>query len=110
MAAAATATATASPIRRPPRNVRIICFSPMSGGMSRLGRWPPRLQFRFLPHDDLGAHGDTVIEVGDVGIDQPEATGRDGGTDRIRTVGAVDAVDGGAEVARARTEAGAGAP
>jgi hypothetical protein len=34
--------------------------------------------------------------VAALGIDQPEAAGRDGGADRIWPVGAVDAIDGGA--------------
>src|SRR5882724_218017 len=66
------------------------------------------LQRRLLPHDDLGADRDTVIEVGDVGVDQPEATGRDRGADRVRPVGAVNAVYGGAEIKRAGAERVAG--
>src|SRR5665213_4266693 len=103
IATAATTTATASPIRRPPRNVRIMLLSPINGGMDRSqGKKPQRLQFRLLPDDDLGADRNAVVEIGDVGIDQPEAAGRDLGADRIRPVGAVDAVDGGAEIHRAR--------
>src|SRR6202165_4439530 len=104
MATAATATATASPIRRPPRNVRMMCLSPVMGKNGSAVRQPPRLQFRLLPHDDLGADRDALIEIGHVDIDQPEATGRHGGADRIRPVGTVDAIDGGAEVERAGAE------
>ena len=43
-----------------------------------------RLQFRLLPDDHLGADRDALVEVGDVGIDQPEAAGGHGGADRIR--------------------------
>src|SRR5579862_3951721 len=107
MAGAATATATASPIRRPPRNVRIMCLSPKSGNGSVM-KAASRLQLRLLPHDDLGADRDPVIEIGDVGIDQPEAAGRDGGADGVGTVGAVDTIDGGAEIHRARAERVAG--
>src|SRR3954470_11585963 len=66
------------------------------------------LQRRLLPHDDLGADGDAVVEIGDVGIDQPEAAGRNGGADRVRPVGAVNAIHGGAEVERAGAERVAG--
>src|SRR5882672_4807523 len=108
MAAAAIATATASPIRRPPRNVRMICFSPIIGKRAGCERWLSRLQFRLLPHDHLGADRDTLIEVGDVGVDQPEATGGDGGADGVRSVGAVAAIDGGAEIHRTGAERIAG--
>src|SRR6516165_10119422 len=62
------------------------------------------LQFRLLPHDHLGPHRHAIVEVGHVGIDQPETAGRYLGPDRIRPVGAVDAVDGGAEIHGARAE------
>src|SRR6478736_4183570 len=107
MAVAATATATASPIRRPPRNVHFIWLS-REWEKERLRMQPWRLQFRPLPHDNLGADRNAVVEVGDVGIDQPEATGRHRGADRIRPVGAVDAIDGGAEVHGAGAERVAG--
>src|ERR1700722_18555504 len=104
MAAAATATATASPIRRPPRNVRMIFFSPMNGEWIGLETWTSLLQFRLLPHDHLGADRHAIVEIGNVGIDQPEAARRDLGADRIRPVGAVDAVDGGPEIHRPRAK------
>src|SRR5580693_6236509 len=106
MATAATRTATASPINRPPRNVRMICLSQIinkSAGTEEESR-PRWLQFRLLLHDHLGAHGYAVIEVGDVGIDQAEAAGGDLGADRIGAVGAVDTIDGGAEIHGARPE------
>src|SRR5882724_1550220 len=104
MAAAATATATASPIRRPPRNVRMILSFNNCNKMDWSWTRSPRLQFRLLPHDNLGADRNTLIEVGHVGIDQPEAAGRDGGADRIGPVGAVDTIDGGAEIHRTGAE------
>src|SRR5258707_14507120 len=109
MAIAETATATASPIRRPAANVRFsfISVSPANGGWRRV-RKRRRLQFWFLPHNNLGADRNAIVEVGHVGIDQPEATGRDRGADRIRPVGAVDAIDGGAEIHRAGAERVAG--
>src|SRR6266852_4497349 len=100
MAAAATATATASPSRRPPRNVRMICFSPIIGKRFGCERWSSQLQFRLLPHDHLGTDRDALIEVGHVGVDQPEAAGGDRGADSVRPVGAVDAIDGAAEIHR----------
>src|ERR1700675_4063841 len=104
MATAATMTATASPIRRPPRNVRMLFSFAIIGKMDRWREQSPGLQCRFLPHDDLGADRNAIVEIGDVGIDQPEAAGGDLGADRIRPVGAVDAVDGGAEIHRARPQ------
>src|SRR5712672_2040262 len=109
MAAAATATATASPIRRPPRNVRMILSFNNCNKMDWSWTQSPRLQFRLLPHDNLGADRNTLIEVGHVGVDQPETAGRDGGADRIRPIGAVDTIDGGAEVKRAGAERISGA-
>src|SRR5713226_1510300 len=103
MAIAATATATASPIRRPPRNVRMIYLS------LKFEEWTgrrtaARLQFGFLSHDHLGADRDALIKIGHVGIDQPEAAGGHRGADGVGTVGAVDAVDRGAEIHRAGAE------
>src|SRR5258708_15286459 len=111
MARAPTATATARPIRRPPRNVRMIYLSPMIGktpGKRMSAKMERRLQFRLLPDDDLGADRHALIEVGDIGIDQPEAARGDRGADGIGPVGAVDAVDGDAEIHRARAERIAG--
>src|SRR5271156_2814566 len=62
------------------------------------------LQFWLLPDHDLGAHRHATIEIGDVGIDQAETAGGDLGADRIRPVGAVNAIDRGAEIHRARAE------
>src|SRR6266404_777656 len=104
MAAAATATATASPIRRPPRNVRMILSFNNCNKMDWSWTQSPRLQFRLLPHDNLGADRNTLIEVGHVGVDQPETAGRDGGADRIRPIGAVDVINGSAEIHRARSQ------
>src|SRR5476651_1484217 len=103
MATAATAIATPSPTRRPPRNVRNILISPMSGNWQAVNE-PSRLQFRLLAHDHLGAHRNAFVEVAHIGIDQPEAAGGYRGTDRIRPVGAVDAIDCGAEIHRAGAE------
>src|SRR6266704_2289341 len=79
-----------------------------NGEKERLCMQPWRLQFRFLPHNNFGADRNAIVEVGNVGIDQPEATGGDRGADRIRPIGAVDAVDGGAEIHRAGAERVAG--
>src|SRR5206468_8979418 len=109
MAPAATAIATASPMRRPPRNVRSIFFNSQFQGNGSAGEAGSQLQFRLLPDNHLGADRDTLVEIGDVGVDQAEAAGRDGGADGVRPVGAVDTVDGGAEVHRARADRVAGA-
>src|SRR5260370_9027311 len=102
MAAAPTRTATASPISRPPRNVRMIIFSLKFGK----GNWPGRqslpLQFGLLPHDDLGADGHAIVEIAHVGVDEAEAAGGDLGAVRIRPAGPVDTVDGVAEIHRTR--------
>src|SRR5437899_961366 len=100
----ATRTATASPISRPPRNVRIIFSLTRTLGNGQAKRKPAPLQLGLLPDDDLGANRHAVIEIGDVGVDQTEAAGGDGGADRVRTIGAVDAIDGCAEIHRARAE------
>src|SRR5436305_1257322 len=107
MAMAATTTATASPIRRPPRKVRMMYLS-LKCLRKWTGREAARLQFGFLPDNHLGADGHALIEVGDIGVDQPETARRDGGADRVGPVGAVDAVDGGAEIHRAGAERVAG--
>src|SRR5215470_9126672 len=98
----ATRTATASPISRPPRNVRIIFLSQELLGNDQAKRKPALLQLGLLPDDDLGANRHAVIEIGDVAVDEAEAAGGDGGADRVRTVGAVDAIHRGAEIHRAR--------
>src|SRR6476659_9928471 len=105
---AATATATASPIRRPPRNVRSIFQLTNFREMDRLWETAWCLQFRLLPDDDLGADGYAFVEVGDVAIDQPEAAGGDGGADRVGPVGAVNAIHRGAEIHCSRPQRVAG--
>src|SRR5712672_4465518 len=73
-------------------------LSPCNVREVNAGEQQPRLQLGLLPHDYLSADWNAPVEIGDVGIDQPKATGRDGGADRIRPVGAMDAIDGGAEI------------
>src|SRR5438552_7340026 len=104
MAAAPTRTATASPIERPPRNVRMIIFSLKIRERKLSGKQQAPLQFGLLPHDDLGADRYVIVEIAHVGVDEAEAAGGDLGADGIRPVGAVDAVDGGAEIHRAGAE------
>src|SRR5271157_1417979 len=57
-----------------------------------------------LLDDDLRSDRHAIIEIGDVLVDEAEAAGRDGVADRLRLVGAVDAVDGLAEIHRPRAE------
>src|SRR3954471_23749007 len=66
------------------------------------------LELRLLPHDHLGADGNAIIEIADVGVDQPETSRRHRGADRVGTVGAMDAIYRGAEVERAGAERVAG--
>jgi len=69
----APATATATPAdRRPPRNVRMI-YLQLYRKIKRLRS--TSVTFRLAPHN-FGAT-DTVIEVGDVGIDQPKQQDED---------------------------------
>src|SRR3984893_3923030 len=69
-----------------------------------------RSQRRLLLDDHLGAHRNPVVEIDNVGVYQPEATGRDRTADRLRLVGAVDTIDGVPEIERARAERIAGTP
>src|SRR3954470_10603663 len=55
-------------------------------------------------HDHLGADTDAGIEVSDVFIGEADAARRDAGADGCGSVGAVDAVDGAAEIHGAGAE------
>src|SRR6478672_3150137 len=102
MAMAATASAMTQPIRRP-----VLKFQAKNLRMSSLPRGASDL--RPLMNDDLGADGNSVVEIGHVRIGQAEASRRHLGADGPRLVGAMDAVDRGAEVERAGAERIAGA-
>src|SRR6185437_15120241 len=65
--------------------------------------------FGHRQHDHPGADVDAGIEIGDVLIGEADAAGRDMRADRLRRVGAVNAIDGAAEIHRARAERVAGA-
>src|SRR3954452_16186337 len=60
-------------------------------------------------HHDFGADINAGVEIGDVVIGQADATGRDVLADGIGCVGAVDAVDGAAEIHGAGAKRVAGA-
>src|SRR5208337_2082417 len=60
--------------------------------------WASRSESDGLFDDDFGPDRHAIIEIADVRIDQAETAGRDGVADRLRLVGAVDAVDGLAEI------------
>src|SRR4051812_26459114 len=60
-------------------------------------------------HDHLGADVDPRVEVGNVFIGEAQAAGGNVGADRLRSVGAMDAIDGAAEIHRAGAERVAGA-
>src|SRR5262249_38627838 len=66
-------------------------------------------QFRLLADDDLGADRNPLVEIHDVAVDQPEAPGRNGAADGLRLIGAMDAIDRGAEIERPRPHGIAGA-
>src|SRR5881394_1306140 len=57
-----------------------------------------------LDHHHLGADLDLFVEVDDVLVAHADAAGRHRMSDRPRLVGAVDAVERGAKVHRARTQ------
>src|SRR4051794_31100803 len=98
IAPAATATATASPIRRPLRNVRSNLqahqFQESGSALDNASC----LQLRLLPDDDLGADRHALVKVSNIGVDQPEAAGGNGSADRVGPIGPVNAIDGGAEI------------
>src|ERR1700761_38972 len=113
MAKAATSTATASPISRPPRNVRIMLLSRKIGkrNLEEGAEHDPKdhartitLEFRLLPDDHFGPDRNAIVEIGDVIVDETEAARGHLGADRVRTVGAVDAIDRGAEIHGAGAE------
>src|SRR5262245_8826913 len=68
----------------------------------------PPLELGGLTHDDPGADRHPVVEVDHVVVHQPETARRHGVPDRLRLVGAVDAVDRAAEIQRARAQRIAG--
>src|SRR5579862_2393679 len=63
-----------------------------------------RKQQSSVQHHHRGADRDTIIEIDHVLIGHAEAAGGDGLSDRLRLVGAVDAIERRAEIERPRTE------
>jgi hypothetical protein len=69
-----------------------------------------RLRFAFdaghneliLSHDHLGADIDPVIQIDHIIVDKTKAARRDGLSYCLRGIGAVDAIDGIAEIHRGR--------
>src|SRR6266478_8537513 len=57
-----------------------------------------------VPHDHGGANGDAVVEIGDVFVGHAEAAGRYRLADRLRLVGAVNAIKRRAEIHGAGAE------
>src|SRR5215813_10905877 len=68
-----------------------------------------RTESVLLLHDHLGPDRDAVVEVDDLVVDQPEAARRHRVPDGLGRIGAVNAVDRGAETERAGAERIAGA-
>src|SRR5262245_32475433 len=96
IAAAATPIAMTQPISSPVAKLR-----PKNLNIAELA---PRSDFRPLADHHLGPDGNAIVEIGHVGIGQTETSGGHRAADGLRLVGAVDAVDRGAEVERAGTE------
>src|ERR1035437_6382536 len=99
--------AIAQPINRPDRK-----FSANSFGMLSLQRatskhivsstaGTSRSQFWLLPDGHFGPDWNAVVQIDDIGIDQAETSGRHRRSDGLRRIGAMDAIDGVAEVKRA---------
>src|SRR6266849_8257238 len=115
MAAAATAIATAQPIKRPVRKfsakkLRMVCPAlPASDDEIPLRTAQHSSQLRLLPDDDLGPDRNSIVEVDDVAIDQAEASGRNRASDGLRLIGAVNAIDRPTKIKRACTHGIAGA-
>src|SRR6476620_4073553 len=97
MAAAATPTAMTQPIKRPVAKLR-----PKNPAMTVLPA--PRSDFRPLPDNHLGADRNAVVEIGHIRVGQAEAARRHRGADGLRLVGAVNAIDRGAEIHGAGAE------
>src|SRR5258705_7406274 len=57
-----------------------------------------------VPHDHGGANGDAVVEIGDVFVGHAEASGRHRLADRVRLVGAVNAIKRRAQIHGPRPE------
>ncbi len=65
---------------------------------------PPSNRQNVSDHDDFGADLHAAVKVDDVGVAQANATRRHLGADRPGLVGAVNAIERGAEIERARAE------
>src|SRR5258705_5732433 len=74
------------------------------GSIKELPPQVPVLGAALVPHDHGGAHGDTVIEIGYVFVGHAEAAGRYRLADRIRLVGAVNAIKRRAQIHGAGAE------
>src|SRR5262245_44219592 len=66
------------------------------------------LQYRRLADHHFGSDRHALVEIDDVGIDQPEAARRHRRPDRLRRIGPVQPVDRGAEIEGARAHRIAG--
>src|SRR3984893_18532242 len=59
-------------------------------------------QFWLLSDDQLGADRKPIVEIDDVAVDQTKASAGDRAADGLRLIGAMDAIDRGAEIERPR--------
>jgi hypothetical protein len=76
----------------PAERLEQLCdYTAMAGAGQRCAPLPSWL---LMLHHDLGADGDARVKVDNVVIDHPEASRGHRLADRLRRVGAVDAVDG----------------
>src|SRR5450830_1726691 len=110
MAAAATTAAIAHPTKRPDRK-----FSANNFDIFYLHRLTSRniissmagiarSQFWVLPDDNFCPDWSAIIKISDIVIDQAETSGRNGCSDGLRLIGAVDAIDGRTKIKRTRPQ------
>src|SRR5258706_1393466 len=106
----AIAAKAAASIRREDRSRALICNNAAATGPRAQGsikHLPAQVLVpgaALVPHDHGGANGDAVVEIGDVFVGHAEAAGRYRLADRLRLVGAVNAIKRRAEIHGAGAE------
>src|SRR5258707_11945698 len=106
----ANAAKAAASIRREDRSRALICNNAAATGPRAQGsikHLPAQVLVpgaALVPHDHGGANGDAVVEIGDVFVGHAEAAGRYRLADRLRLVGAGNAIKRRAEIHGAGAE------
>src|SRR5258705_13142924 len=106
----AIAAKAAASIRREDRSRALICNDAAATGPRAQGsikHLPAQVLVpgaALVPHDHGGADGDAVVEIGDVFVGHAETAGRYRLADRVRLVGAVNAIKRRAEIHGARAK------